>query len=232
MNSMDMAGMDMPGGWTLSMMWMRMPGQTWTGLATAFMSMWIIMMTAMMLPVLVPSLWRYRCAVGAASALPRPAASAASLTAWVAIGYFAVWAAAGLLIFPLGAACASAVLATPALSKLVPFASGLILIAAGGLQLTVWKSRQLACCRQSPPRDGVTPATAPGAVRHGLQLGVRCTLCCAPLTVMLLVLGLMDLRAMLAITAAVTLERLCSAPRRTAHFIGALAIAGGVLRLV
>jgi hypothetical protein len=24
-------GMGMPGGWTMSMMWMRMPGQTWFG---------------------------------------------------------------------------------------------------------------------------------------------------------------------------------------------------------
>ena len=24
-------GMPMPGGWTMSMAWMRMPGQTWTG---------------------------------------------------------------------------------------------------------------------------------------------------------------------------------------------------------
>ena len=26
-----MAGMPMPGGWTMSMAWMRMPGQTWPG---------------------------------------------------------------------------------------------------------------------------------------------------------------------------------------------------------
>jgi hypothetical protein len=25
-----MPGMPMPGGWTMSMMWMRMPGQTWS----------------------------------------------------------------------------------------------------------------------------------------------------------------------------------------------------------
>ena len=28
-----MPGMDMPGGWTMSMTWMRMPGQSWSGAA-------------------------------------------------------------------------------------------------------------------------------------------------------------------------------------------------------
>ena len=55
-----MGGMPMPGGWTMSMAWMRMPGQTWPGLAVAFLGMWIVMMVAMMLPSLIPMLWRYR----------------------------------------------------------------------------------------------------------------------------------------------------------------------------
>ena len=32
--------MEMPGGWTMSMMWMRMPGQTWLASATSFLLMW------------------------------------------------------------------------------------------------------------------------------------------------------------------------------------------------
>ena len=58
-----MDGMPMPGGWTMSMTWMRMPGQTWPGAAASFLGMWIVMMVAMMLPSLVPMLWRYRKAV-------------------------------------------------------------------------------------------------------------------------------------------------------------------------
>src|SRR5438128_2480395 len=53
-------GMPMPGGWTMSMAWMRMPWQTWPGAAAAFLGMWVLMMVAMMLPSLVPMLWRYR----------------------------------------------------------------------------------------------------------------------------------------------------------------------------
>ena len=55
-----MGGMTMPGGWTMSMMWMRMPGLTWPGTAASFLGMWVVMMVAMMLPSLAPMLWRYR----------------------------------------------------------------------------------------------------------------------------------------------------------------------------
>ena len=47
-----MGGMLMPGGWTMSMAWMRMPGQTWLGAAASFIGMWVVMMVAMMLPSL------------------------------------------------------------------------------------------------------------------------------------------------------------------------------------
>ena len=34
-----MGGMPMPGGWTMSMAWMRMPGQTWPGAAASVLGM-------------------------------------------------------------------------------------------------------------------------------------------------------------------------------------------------
>src|SRR5215218_7533116 len=60
-----MGGMPMPGGWTMSMAWMRMPGQAWLGAAASFLGMWVVMMVAMMLPSLVPMLWRFRESVPA-----------------------------------------------------------------------------------------------------------------------------------------------------------------------
>src|SRR5687768_16430294 len=48
MSAMD--AMPMTGGWTMSMAWMRMPGQTWPGAAASFLGMWVVMMVAMMLP--------------------------------------------------------------------------------------------------------------------------------------------------------------------------------------
>jgi predicted metal-binding membrane protein len=83
-NSMSaMGGMTMAGGWTMSMAWMRMPGQSWAGAASSFVGMWAVMMAAMMLPSLVPMLSRYRRAIGVAKNLGR-------LTALVGAGYFSV----------------------------------------------------------------------------------------------------------------------------------------------
>ena len=39
--------MEMPGGWTMSMMWMRMPGESWIGSAVMFEEMWLTMMVIM-----------------------------------------------------------------------------------------------------------------------------------------------------------------------------------------
>jgi predicted metal-binding membrane protein len=62
-----MGGMLMPGGWTMSMAWMRMPEQTWAGAAASWLGMWVVMMVAMMLPSLVPMLLRCREAVTSAA---------------------------------------------------------------------------------------------------------------------------------------------------------------------
>src|ERR1700676_2391138 len=58
-------GMEMPGGWMMSMMWMRMPGQTWGGAVAMFLMMWLAMMVAMMLPSALPMLLSYRRALRA-----------------------------------------------------------------------------------------------------------------------------------------------------------------------
>src|SRR5690349_14583747 len=107
----DMDGMPMPGGWTMSMAWMRMPGQTWTGAAASFLGMWVVMMIAMMLPPLLPMLQRYRGAVG------RTGAPLARLTALAAAGYFLVWTVFGMVAFLLGDALAIVEMQQPALSR-------------------------------------------------------------------------------------------------------------------
>src|SRR5262247_375509 len=96
-----MGGMEMPGGWTMSMAWMRMPDQTWLGAAATFLGMRVVMMIAMMMPSLVPMLSRYRRAVGK-SGEPH----LGRLTTVVGLGYFAVWTVFGLAAFPVGVALA------------------------------------------------------------------------------------------------------------------------------
>src|SRR4030088_3688118 len=92
-----MGEMPMPGGWTMSMAWMGVPGQTWPGAAASFLGMWVVMMGAMMLASLVPMLWRYRQAVGRTGET-----RLGRLTSLVGVGYFFVWAVFGIGAFPLG----------------------------------------------------------------------------------------------------------------------------------
>jgi predicted metal-binding membrane protein len=160
----EMGAMPMPGGWTMSMVWMRMPGQTWPGAAASFLGMWIVMMMAMMLPSLIPMLWRYRQAIGRTgeTRLGRP-------TALVAAGYFFVWTAVGLAAFPLGLALATIEMQQPALARAVPIVAGVVVLIAGALQFTAWKARYLACCREAAWRSRALSANARTALRYGLR---------------------------------------------------------------
>jgi predicted metal-binding membrane protein len=222
-----MGTMAMPEGWMMSMSWMRMPGQTWASAATSFLGMWVVMMVAMMLPSLLPSLWRYRTAVSRTSERNRD-----RLTALVGIAYFAVWALLGVLAFPLGAGLVAAEMRLPALAHAVPLADGVVVLLAGVLQFTAWKARQLACCREPPHLRCALPARARSALRHGLRLGLHCCACCASLTAILLVIGVMDICAMALVTAAITLERLAPGGARIARAIGAVMVAAGLILIV
>ena len=218
-----MTGMEMPGGWTMSMTWMRMPGQSVSDAAAAFRRMWTVMMVAMMLPAVTPALVRYRRAVRALAA-PRLGA----FTGIVTLAYFTVWTLAGVVTFPLGMALADVTMQVPALSRAIPIIGGVTIILAGALQFSAWKSEQLSCCRSSPI---YTPGRAGAAWQHGWRLGLSCVRCCAGLTAILLVLGVMDLRAMAIVTLAITAERVAPAGQRIARMIGVLAIAAGLIQL-
>ena len=207
-----------------SMMWMRMPGQTWPGAAASFLGMWVVMMVVMMLPSLVPMLWRYRQAVGGAGE-----ARLGRLTVLVGVGYFFVWTLLGVAAYPLGVALAAMAMRQPALSRAVPIAAGVVVLIGGALQLTAWKARQLACCREAPGVGRVLPADAGTAWRHGLRVGLHCSCCCGGLMAILLVLGVMDLRAMAVVTAAISAERLAPAGERVARAIGIVAVGTGVV---
>jgi predicted metal-binding membrane protein len=219
-----MGEMEMPGGWTMSMAWMRMPGQTWGGAAASFLGMWVVMMAAMMLPSLMPMLWHYRQAVGGTGETRRD-----RLTALVGVGYFFVWTVLGMAVFPLGAALATLEMQQPALALGVPTAVGLVVLIAGAFQFTAWKAHHLACCREAPGHSRTLPADAGTAWRHGLRLGLHCSYCCANLMAILLVIGVMDLRAMAVVATAITVERLAPAGARVARATGVIVIGAGLL---
>jgi predicted metal-binding membrane protein len=222
-----MGEMPMPGCWTMSTAWMRMPGQTWLGAAASFLGMWVVMMVAMMLPSLVPMLWRYRQAVGRTGDT-----RVAWLTALVGAGYFFVWTVFGMAAFPVGVALAAIEMQLPAVARAVPIAVGVVVLIAGALQFTAWKAHHLACCREASGRGRTLRADAGTAWRHGLHLGLHCSHCCCGLMAILLVIGLMDLRAMALVAATIAVERLAPAGERVARATGAVAVGAGLFLIM
>lgn len=213
----------MPGGWIMSMAWMRLPGQTWIEASASFLTMWIVMMAAMMLPSLAPMLWRYRQAIDCTGELRLE-----RLTLLAGLGYFLVWTLFGLAIFPLGVMLATTEMDHSELARAVPVAIGVVILIAGAVQFTSWKAHHLACCRGTPERGQELRADERTAWRQGVSFGMHCGLSCANLTAILLVVGIMDLRIMIAVTAAITAERLAPSGQRVAQAIGAVGLVAGL----
>ena len=207
-------GMAMPGDWTLSMVWMSMPGETWAGSGVRFVAMWLVMMVAMMLPPLVPMLASFR---------------RNRLAALSGVAYFSVWALVGALVYALGRGVARAGLEWPAVARLAPLATGAALLLAGAVQVSAWKARQLAVCRACrAPASGDAAAT----LLHGVRFGMNCGLCCLGLMTVLLVGGMMKVAVVAAVAVAVSLERLGPRPALLARAIGAVVMAMGALVVV
>lgn len=222
-----MGDVSMPGGWTLSMMWMRMPGQTWPGAAAMFLAMWTAMTAVMMAPSLAQSLWRYhREAVRAAATSPN------WLTALVSTSYLLTWTIAGVIAFALGASLAAVALRFPVLARVGPVTAGVVVVAAGVLQRSAWKARHLASCREWPPRVAPYRAGHGEAWQYGLHLGVHCACSCAPLMAVGVVLGVMNVAVMGLLAVAVSAERLAPAGARVARGAGTFVMVVGTLLVI
>lgn len=183
--------------------------------SASLIGMWVPMMAAMMLPSLVPTLWLYRRSVRA-----RGNGAAVLLTVMMAAGYFLVWTALGLATVPLIAPMSM-------LRRVAPVIVGVVVLAAGALELSSWKARQLDCCRRDTGHPCARPSSASAAFGSGVHLGLHCCSCCAGVTALLLVSGDMSLRAMTLATAAVTVERLAPRGMDIARLIGAVVLCAG-----
>src|SRR5439155_20061077 len=164
------------------------------------------------------------------------------------------WTVLGLAPLRRGVGVGAVAMQQPALARAVPMAVGAVVLIAGALQFSAWKARHLACCREASAsaRGGVSasygetspkrrPAAEAGpgrgrtlavdagtAWRHGLRRGLHCNQCCAGLMAILLVIGVMDLRAMAVVGAVITVERLAPAGERVARAIGAVVVGAGL----
>jgi len=186
---------------------------TMMGLMTA------AMMVAMMLPSIAPVLWRYHRHVRA-----MPSANAGGATALFAAGYASVWTIVSSGLFVISAWRSP--MAMPSMGpSFAPLTVGVVLFCAGVIQCSRWKERQLVRCRECL-WPGVVRGLA-SAWRNGCSLGIECSLSCAAPMAVLFVAGLMDARAMFAVTAAITAERIVPIRWGAARLTGALALVGG-----
>ena len=152
---------------------MSMPRQEWYLGLPGYLRMWMTMMVPMMLPSLVPMVSRYRRSV------PADGIHRHGLTALVGVGYFVIWACLGVVAYGAerGFMADRAGLGTcPWVG--CPVRPALVLLAAGGVQLTDGR-------RGSWPSAGVSRVTTaalsgarPGRVSAWPRIGPRCSLAC------------------------------------------------------
>jgi predicted metal-binding membrane protein len=216
-------GMPMPGGWEMSMMWMAMPGQSIAGAAFTFLLMWVAMMIAMMLPSSWPMLELYQ-KVAVSTGLKRPGFA----TVMAGVGYFAVWAAFGVVVFGAGFGAGAASMKSSAFSHAMPLLAGVGLIFAGAYQLSPWKQACLSHCRSPLMFLGhVFRPGLSGAVRVGAAHGLYCAGCCWALMLMQTILGVMSLPVMILVAAVIGAEKLWTRGPLLARVAGAASIAVG-----
>jgi predicted metal-binding membrane protein len=215
-------GMEMPGGWTMSMMWMPMAGCTWAASAAIFLLTWFVMMVAMMLPSALPMLLKIRRSFRGNDGgnFEAPAVFAAS-------GYFFVWMLIGAAVYALGVTFALVTMRLDWLSRLTPALSGTLLIIAGLIQFTPWKMAALRRCRA--PECGMSfNCGVISSWQYGVKQGIACGICCAAPMLALLVMGAMNLAAMTLIAAVIATEKLLPCPERTARIFGIIALLAGI----
>jgi len=217
-------GMPMPGNWTMNMMWMVMPGQTWLGAALSFVGMWLAMMVAMMLPSSLPMLLLYRRA-----AAFRGETHLGLKTFVLGAGYFFVWLLFGVIAYVAGEAVTRAAMASVTVCRVIPLAAGGALVLAGVFQLTPWKS---ACLRHCRDPLSLVAHHLHGGWRGTLGLGIHhgafCAACCWALMLIQLVLGVMNLAVMVIVGVVIALEKLIPRGELVARAAGTASILGGV----
>jgi predicted metal-binding membrane protein len=216
-------GMPMPGGWTMSMMWMTMPGQTGLEAAALFVFMWLAMMVAMMLPSALPMLLVYRRVI-----FFRRERHPELHTFVACAGYFLAWTAAGLVAYVCGVAIARLTMAAEWASRLMPFASGVMLVLGGAWQFTPWKFACLKHCRD--PLHLLAwhlDRQTHGTFGFGLHHGAYCAGCCWGLMLMMLALGVMNLAGMILVAVIIAAEKLLPRSELIARGAGGIAIIAG-----
>jgi predicted metal-binding membrane protein len=126
----------------------------------------------------------------------------------------------GMAALPMGVALAAIEIQQPAVARAVPIAVAVVVLIAGALQLTAWKTRHCPAAARPP---GVPVRWPPTPARPvDTACASASTAATAVPMAILLVIGVMDFRAMAVVAAAITVERLAPAGERVARVTGAV----------
>lgn len=216
-----LAGAGLPGG----MDGMPMDAAPWTAAhAGAMLVMWLVMMTAMMLPSAAPMVLLY-------AALVRRASGPAAAPLLFALGYLAAWSGFG--VAAVGAQCLleRAGWLSAAMQSAHAALSGALLLAAGLYQFLPAKHACLRLCQS--PLLFLSSHWRPGrlgALVMGWRHGLVCVACCWALMLLLFVGGVMNPGWIAGIALFVLIEKLAPGWRwLTPAAGGVLVLAGCIL---
>ena len=219
--------MPMPGGWRMSMAWMPMGDQSAVERAALFLVMWTVMMIAMMLPSVMPVILLHDRLMQSRRERGEGASGSNLL---LLTGYFATWTGFGAVAYALDVAATTAAMRYAPVSRAVPVATGLTLIAAGAYQLTAWKQICLNHCRSPLDFFSHHPIRRAGdSLTLGIHHGIYCAACCWALMAIQLVLGVMSVPLMATVALVILLEKSWRHGQWLAMVVGAVAVAGGAL---
>ena len=195
-----------------------------TGLrAMLFLTIWVVMMVAMMFPTAAPMILAFhRAEIGKR----RPDDAFVSTWAFVT-AYLFVWTLAGIAAYAAAAATEiTAIRNTLGPTSVAQF-GGTILIAAGMYQLTPLKEACLSECR-TPINMTSWYREKAGAFRIGLLHGAYCVGCYWLLFAILFPLG-MSIGAMTVVTLIILAEKTLPRPALVSYAIGAVLVLYGAL---
>jgi predicted metal-binding membrane protein len=189
-----------------------------------FLGVWTVMMAAMMLPSVSPTVALYSQMTKGRSPL-RPLVFTS--------GYLLVWAGAGVLAFGLADAGGRVTGDVLSWDRAGRWLAGGILVLAAVYELTPLKNVCLGKCR-SPLgfllgswRDGMR-----GALSMGTRHGAWCLGCCWALMASLFALGVMSIAWMAFVAALIAAEKTLPWGRAVTYGTAAILLALGVLLLV
>jgi predicted metal-binding membrane protein len=214
-------------GWVWTARQMRgMDAGPWTGLGSLgwFLGIWLVMMAAMMLPSVAPTVTLYT----------RITKERSRLSPWLFTGgYLLTWVLAGLAAYVLGLAATSLAGGSLAWDRSGRMIAAATLVAAAVYELTPLKNVCLAKCR-SPLgallgswRDGPR-----GAVRMGARNGAWCVGCCWAMMASLFALGVMSLTWMAFVAGIIAAEKALPWRRGITSMTAVLLASIGVVLLV